>query len=1147
MNIRLRNIPKFQNGAGVYRSSSDWYKYIHIPQQKQILDLLEKYGKDDTYGNFLNNMQHQHSIIWNKAMDNGDWMANAYEDPEEKVRAYQLAYSGNSTPEGINYNTLGIQNAFNNNIFDISGKRTSGDNPSKSYVADNKYSGITDFRRLLGRQGDWDEESQEYKDWIKELNSRGWTMELDKNDNYYKLKRLSDNGQTLEDAVKQRLNVSPTIPTENLELGEIEVQHTESSGIDWSKFREGAQKIFGNPNLLGYARLAGNLINNERVYKEALKGIKPTLISPYHTYRQVVGDEATKQGYYRRAAEGITRASQPFTSDADRQMAYQMEAQRQANELRAQGDLADNQEIRRTSELSSQHADANAQRDNQAANANRASIIDANARIHNLLAQKHSAQWSSIDNILQEIQYRKLQNQAEQKEMADEIFKLQQSNAVYTDPDYQRAWTNYNNILNKHKDEDGNVDLYNEEVLQARKDWNKFLNDFKVKQLQELQQYRRGVSFVKQGGKVTTKKKKDDLLYKSAKDVVEHFRKMSKMSIDAIKKPKEIKLVSHPKGSTKKYQQGGVAPFTIYKPLTLGGETTTTSGRATSSTKSDDGLDLMKELFKSLSTEGLPADVSGIYRSMNQLFQRQQLFGNELSTEDLASMYIQQMQRINNIKFSKAAYDKAVQNATTNDALSEYAIDEYGKVAVQDRETGKINFLNVQDINPEQHIPVTNDFLLHYRAYYAPNDNRILEVVNNGIGIQKIAEFLKAQLPNLGTTEQTIEGYTKKDSDSIKKGLELLQDAPNGVYKQTIYTKSQLEQMNNAVNYLKTILPTNMKNVLQIHAALGGSSMDSLIKQLVGATVDVNTRTNFTAVTGKGASGSSSSSGDNDMIPAVAFFNGLGEKHTFTIQDKTTDGIKIDVISQPLTSKGSNTGSITFDELARTDFGGQFLDTNQATMGDASIAPNGQNNIIVGERIYQAELPIDQVAYRTQGVIKPDFSFLKQIEIVRNKLKETGITEVNADNIDEVNKVYRDNNLPIIYTLDKEAKPVLTSSYARFAMLNATATQDAFLEEPEFNDGVREATNKERKQFESTMQSLSRNSKYKIDNGFWGGTKIYVGTIYIPMGNSVVSALGGTGYKAKPDEYNEMEELQQQADAARQLGYRPQGSISNHQ
>jgi hypothetical protein len=45
------------------------------------------------------------------------------------------------------------------------------------------------------------------------------------------------------------------------------------------------------------------------------------------------------------------------------------------------------------------------------------------------------------------------------------------------------------------------------------------------------------------------------LLYKSARDVVEHFRKISKMASDSYnrKTPKIEKLAPHPKGSTRKY------------------------------------------------------------------------------------------------------------------------------------------------------------------------------------------------------------------------------------------------------------------------------------------------------------------------------------------------------------------------------------------------------------------------------------------------------------------------------------------------------------------------------------------------------------------------------------------------------------------
>jgi len=47
------------------------------------------------------------------------------------------------------------------------------------------------------------------------------------------------------------------------------------------------------------------------------------------------------------------------------------------------------------------------------------------------------------------------------------------------------------------------------------------------------------------------------------------------------------------------------------------------------------------------------------------------------------------------------------------------------------------------------------------------------------------------------------------------------------------------------------------------------------------------------------------------------------------------------------------------------------------------------------------------------------------------------------------------------------------------------------------------------------------------------------------MVNSNLSALGGTGYKASGSEYNEIEKLQQEADSARRLGFKPAGNASN--
>ena len=1025
----------------------------------------------------------------------------------------------------------------------------SGDDPTKKWAVDDLWAGITDDRTTWGHLKNPNDPN--YLEWKKKFNDIGIDYKVGPDEwrtgnvLYGFLKEPAEPQSyplpKIEDPFKKGISIT----AKKKEGG---------YGFDWNKLKEGAQKVLSNPNLYATGRLVGNLINNERVYDEALKGIKPVLRQTYNTHRQVVGDEATKQAYYRRAAQGQTKAVQPFTSDADRQMAYQFEAKRVGDELRAQGDLADNQEIRRTSDESNQHQWNNAQRATEVANTNLASINQANALRHNLLAQKHSAQWSSIDNFLQGIEYRKRQQLAEDQALEDQLYMLDQDNFQYS-PEYATAYKKYDDVIKKHTKTDGTYDKYDPEVVKARAEFYNFIRENKKKQLIDLQNYRRKrnvINFQKKGSKITYKKK-DDLLYKSAKDTVEHFRKVSKISSDAQNRrnPKIEKLTSHPKGSTRKYQQGGVAPFTVYKPVALGGETTTSTQTDTTSTKSSkkDGsetLDMIKELFKQVVGKGLDSDVNSLYVSMQNFLSRAQAFGEEISTEDIASMYLQNMQKLNQIQNLKAYHDKSVENAFKNDAINEQAVRFDGAlIGIKD---GNLAYAkSLEDANEKGLQLLTNGQLMELRSKFPQFAQRtdLDDIIANGIGMSKIQEYIKNINPKLGTTELTQEGYTKVEAGKIQAGFELLQNAPDGHYKYTDYTKDQQEQMKLALRYISQALPKNMQAVIKLHADDRGVSPMDMIASLIGSGVSSETKRTYDAVTGKAAkdaNGNSKSPG-GDMIPAVAFFQGLGEKNTFVIQDKTSDVLKINTISAPITSKGSNTGSITLDELSRSDFGGQ-LNMNQATMGDSLLSDNGKNNIIIGDRIYQTELPIDQQA-KAQGIIKPDLNFLKRIEEADQKLQQMGIDKKNPNNIDKINQVYKSCNLPIIYTKDGNGNPTLTGEYARFAMVNATATEDAFGDNPEFNDGITKASDKEKDQFELMMQSLTKNPKYKLSRGImggvFGGTDLYKGIIYIPMVTNTISALGGTGYKGTGSEYNEIEALQQQADNARQMGYNPKG------
>jgi hypothetical protein len=96
-------------------------------------------------------------------------------------------------------------------------------------------------------------------------------MYLDNNDKYYKLRRLStdtpiDGGQLPE-----------VVVTPERKQTDIPADGGKKYGFDWNKIKEVGAKIFGNPDLYGIGRLAGNLNNNNRVYDEALKAIRPVL------------------------------------------------------------------------------------------------------------------------------------------------------------------------------------------------------------------------------------------------------------------------------------------------------------------------------------------------------------------------------------------------------------------------------------------------------------------------------------------------------------------------------------------------------------------------------------------------------------------------------------------------------------------------------------------------------------------------------------------------------------------------------------------------------------------------------------------------------------------------------------------------------
>ena len=943
-------------------------------------------------------------------------------------------------------------------------------------------------------------------------------------------KKANGDIDLLNNPQNPNVSQSPNNPQNSNTTGKVPVQHKEGyGGINWDKLQAGLRQAL--PGIIATGRLAGNIWNNNRVYNEYIKGIRPDLRQTYNTYRQVVGDEATKQAYYRRAAQGQTRAARPFTSDADRQMAYQMEAKRVGDEMRAQGDLADNQEIRRTSDESNQHQWANTQRATEVANANIASINAVNELRHKLIAQKHSANWTSVDNYLKGIETNAKKRLAEDQLYADRIWELQSENDLQND----------SRLLDLQKKAS---DLYDKDPNSA--DTQRALQDLRTyklnKQIQLLQsrpsrQHDIWTLFAKNGTKFTRTIKADDYLYKSTRDAVEHFRKMSKISSYAQnrKKPKIEKLTSHPKGNTKKYQQGGVAPFTIYTPTVLGGETSMTSQRSTiaglgsngssGTSKKDETLDVIKDLFSKL--EGLPSDVNEIYMNMQKFLAKSKAFGNDISSDDLATIYLQQMQQINNVKFSKNSYDKAKEGVISNDAMNEFAIDNIGRVAYQ-KADGSVGFDSWNNIKENKLTPLTNNDLLNLRAYDTNMAFRdISGILSNGIGITKIADFIKDNLPTLGSSEETIEGYTKKASDDIKEGAKLLAEAPEGDYKFTRYTKQQQQQMQEALKYISSILPRNMKTTLAIHADMQGVTASDMLTSLVQSKGSQETRLEFDAVTGKAAKkegSGSAGSGSQDIKSNVydQIQRGqIGVPREFSLITKDSNSKLYSMDSRYISQLPDITEDMSIQKMLSTGLG-QILDSRLGiTFGDQILSPDNLKDVMfdVGGGFTVVTLPCKY----QNGHKVVDFSIkdkydasIKEVskkipinwsdpefnKALAEKLHEQGLDSLlNGNSLDP--KMFGQFMVVSAYTTDK-VKFDKTSNY-----IEQVKNPDEGLEN----------------RIKTALSTNKDKNNYSLDIDYWFyGDDAYRGNVFIPLNNDPISAqMGNTTLKM-----DEAQELAQQ-------------------
>lgn len=204
-----------------------------------------------------------------------------------------------------------------------------------------------------------------------------------------------------------------------------------------------------NPTIFDISRYLLSLGYNNKIKDLEKKAVPLNLKNPYELYSPVTGDFATMQHFSNQAAALRNRAEELYTSDPEKNAAIWAEYNKQANQLDLQGFLADNKEIRRTSEAARERQEKNIALRNTIANYNTEQINNFNARLNRIEAAHKAKNFESTNALLKSLENQITDYTAQKKEKEEEQRLLK--NAVTGGVSLRLSKEQYQSALNSAK------------------------------------------------------------------------------------------------------------------------------------------------------------------------------------------------------------------------------------------------------------------------------------------------------------------------------------------------------------------------------------------------------------------------------------------------------------------------------------------------------------------------------------------------------------------------------------------------------------------------------------------------------------------------------------------------------------------------
>lgn len=581
-----------------------------------------------------------------------------------------------------------------------------------------------------------------------------------------------------------------------------------------------------------------------------------------------------------------------------------------------------------------------------------------------------------------------------------------------------------------------------------------------------------------------------------------------------------------------KFDQGGATPpYVAYQPVIVSDKRTSAIPEEAAAAKvasdADKGKLTSKDLYTVLKEKlkGLPSDVDVAMWKLQSVEESLNLDFFHDFTSNIENRYLNALQTMNQLSFSREQYDKALDNVKSNGGLNEAAIDQYGQVYMTNGKDYKL--MSPEKAKQSGWKQMTNQDLLYLRAN-DPNlsgKDEILNIVNNGIGISQVTKMIQDSIGNLGTNSNSETAYATTQQGQLIQGLnDFIKAAQEtgqydasieDLYKAQIINKTQAQQAQQAIAYIYKTLPQNAKSLLKTRTE-GGTDKEAL--NLISTLVLSKTSEgrSFTVdleggPTKKSMSKDARSKDDTDMKTSLPLqiMQDMGESDVAPITIDKGDGIQMSVygsfFSAVTDKKGYTiTNTSLQNMLAQSGLQDIVKNVRNITFGDQKLTPEQLSKITYNNTgVVRAELPVNE-----DGTVK--LSVLDDFNAAMNEIK--GLGNASREQVEAIKAKY---HLDQYLKDDGTPNPKHT---APFILTEGYTTEKNGIEDTAYVKHIKNPTDDQIQLIKDSLTvGTGKDAKVPDIDTFdwynpfdWFGTEnIYKATIYIPISNNVGAAVRG--------------------------------------